>query len=304
MKEFFQRTPKHFTPAARNQENVPDNMWAKCPSCGELTYTKQLNDNLKVCKCGYHMRLSAREWLTLLDAGTFVEEDAHLAPVDVLGFVSPKEQYAQKLQEHQERTHLYDGIISGAGLIDGQPVQVAIMEFAFIGGSMGSIVGEKIARAAEQATERRIPLLTINTSGGARMHEGVVALLQMAKTNIALTRLAAVGMPHIALLTDPTYGGVTASFASVADIILAEPGASIGFAGRRVIEQTIRQKLPPNFQTAEFLLEHGMIDMVVPRAELRTTLARLVRLYLRAVEPAALAVNADSQLAAEPGRGR
>jgi acetyl-CoA carboxylase carboxyl transferase subunit beta len=303
MKEFFQRTPKYFTPAARNQERVPDNMWAKCPSCGELTYTKQLNDNLRVCKCGHHMRLSAREWLSLLDSDSFVEEDDRLAPVDVLEFVSPKDNYAQKLQEYQQRTGMYDGIIAGYGQIDSLPLQVAVAEFGFIGGSMGSIVGEKIARAAEQATERRIPLLTINTSGGARMHEGVVALLQMAKTNMALTRLAAAGMPHIALLTDPTYGGVTASFASVADIILAEPGANIGFAGRRVIEQTIRQKLPPHFQTAEFLLEHGMIDMVVPRAELRATLARVLRLYRRAAEQMELAVGGgrNAAVAGEAG---
>ncbi len=280
MKEWFRRQPKHFTPAPReNGQQIPDNMWVKCPSCGELNYVKQLNDNLKVCKCGYHMRLSAREWLSLLDADSFIEEDAELAPCDPLEFVSTKDVYAQKLAEHQERIGLNDALISGYGVLGGCPLHIAVSEFAFIGGSMGSVFGEKVARAAERAAERGTPLLTITATGGARQHEGVLSLMQMAKTNMALTRLAAAGQPHIALLVDPCYAGVMASYASVADIILAEPGARIGFAGQRVIEQTIRQKLPPNFQTAEFMLEHGMIDMVTPRSELRATLARLLRLY-------------------------
>lgn len=280
MKEWFRRQPKHFTPATRESgQKIPDNMWVKCPECSELNYIKQLNDNLKVCKCGYHMRLSAREWLGLLDGDSFVEQDAEIAPTDPLGFVSPKDNYSQKLAEKQQATGQHDVILSGYGLITGLPLQIAVAEFEFIGGSMGSVFGEKIARAAERAAERRVPLLTINTSGGARMQEGVLALMQMAKVSIALTRLSALGQPHISLMVDPCYGGVTASYASVADIIIAEPGANIGFAGRRVIEQAIRQKLPAHFQTAEFMLEHGMIDMVVPRAELRATIARLLRLY-------------------------
>jgi acetyl-CoA carboxylase carboxyl transferase subunit beta len=280
MKEWFRRQPKHFTPAPReNGQQIPDNMWVKCPSCGELNYVKQLNDNLKVCKCGHHMRLSAREWLSLLDADSFVEEDRDIAPCDPLGFVSPKDNYAQKLAEKQQETGQLDAIVGGRGTIEGLPLQIAAAEFDFIGGSMGSVFGEKIARAAERAAERATPLLTINTSGGARMQEGVLALMQMAKASVALTRLAAAGQPHISLMVDPCYGGVTASYASVADVIIAEPNANIGFAGRRVIEQAIRQKLPPNFQTAEFMLEHGMIDMVAPRTDLRTTLARLLRLY-------------------------
>src|SRR5262245_23528843 len=280
MKEWFRRTPKHFTPAAReNGQQIPDNMWVKCPSCGELNYAKQLNDNLKVCKCGYHMRLAAREWLSLLDGDSFVEHDAELAPCDPLEFVSTKDVYAQKLKDNQERTGLNDALISGHGTIEGRPLQIAVSEFGFIGGSMGSVYGERLARAAERAAEQMVPLLTITATGGARQHEGVLSLMQMAKTNMALTRLAAVGQPHIALLVDPCYAGVMASYASVADIIIAEPGARIGFAGQRVIEQTIRQKLPPHFQTAEFMLEHGMIDLVVPRAELRLILARLLRLY-------------------------
>lgn len=280
MKEWFRRQPKHFTPAAReNGQQIPDNMWVKCSSCGELNYAKQLNDNLKVCKCGFHMRLSAREWLSLLDTATFVEEDAELAPGDPLGFVSPKDNYVEKLAERQAALGQYDVIVSGAGTLASLPLQIAVAEFDFIGGSMGSVFGEKVARAAERAAERGTPLLTINTSGGARMQEGVLALMQMAKVSVALTRLAAARQPHISLMVNPCYGGVTASYASVADIIIAEPGANIGFAGRRVIEQAIRQKLPPHFQTAEFMLEHGMIDMVVPRGELRATLARLLRLY-------------------------
>jgi acetyl-CoA carboxylase carboxyl transferase subunit beta len=292
MKEFFRRTPKHFTPATRdNGQQIPDNMWSKCPSCGELIYTKQLTDNLKVCKCGYHMRLAAGEWLGLLDAESFVEEDGDLAPCDPLGFVSTKDVYLKKLEESQARTGLNDALISGRGRIEEHPLQIAVSEFAFIGGSMGSVYGERLARAAERAAERRTPLLTISATGGARQHEGVLSLMQMAKANMALTRLAAAGQPHIALLVDPCYAGIVASYASVADIIIAEPGARIGFAGQRVIEQTIRQKLPANFQTAEFLLEHGMIDMVVPRAELRAALARLLRLYTAESRLAAPATN-------------
>jgi acetyl-CoA carboxylase carboxyl transferase subunit beta len=280
MKEWFRRQPKHFTPAPReNGQQIPDNMWVKCSSCGELNYAKQLNDNLKVCKCGYHMRLTAREWLSLLDTDSFVEEDAELVPCDPLEFVSTKDIYAQKLKEHQERTGLNDALISGRGAIEGRPLHISVSEFAFIGGSMGSVYGERLSRAAEHAAERGTPLLTITATGGARQHEGVLSLMQMAKTNMALTRLAAAGQLHIALLVDPCYAGVMASYASVADIIIAEPGARIGFAGQRVIEQTIRQKLPAHFQTAEFMLEHGMIDMVVQRSELRLTLARLLRLY-------------------------
>jgi acetyl-CoA carboxylase carboxyl transferase subunit beta len=295
MKELFRRAPKPFTAGTRTSEvQIPDNMWVKCSSCGELTYAKQLSDNLKVCKCGYHMRLTAREWLGVLDADSFVEEDTTLAPGDPLGFVSTKDNYAQKLTENQERTGLHDALVSGCGQIEELPLQVAVSEFAFIGGSMGSVYGEKLARAVEQATSRRIPLLTITATGGARQHEGVLSLMQMAKVNMALTRLAAAGLPHIAVLVDPCYAGVMASYASVADIIIAEPGARVGFAGQRVIEQTIRQKLPANFQTAEFMLEHGMIDMVLARGDLRATLARLLRLYTRPVQLSAYTRNGSA----------
>jgi acetyl-CoA carboxylase carboxyl transferase subunit beta len=281
MKEFFQRSKKGFVaeqPPAENQ--IPENMWVKCSSCRELIYQKQLLDNLKVCpRCGFHMRLRAHEWLGLLDEGSFVERDAGLMPQDPLGFVSSRESYADKLRASQERLGMPDAVIGGEGAIHGLPLVVAVADFEFMGASMGSVYGEKMTRAAERAAERGVPLLTINTSGGARMQEGVISLMQMAKISIALTRLAAAGQPHISLLVDPCYGGVMASYASVADIIIAEQGANIGFAGKRVIEQTLRQKLPPDFQTAEFMLQHGMVDIVAPRGELRALLGRLLRLH-------------------------
>jgi acetyl-CoA carboxylase carboxyl transferase subunit beta len=279
MKDLFRRAPKRFTAARIENQAIPDNMWVKCPSCGDLIYTRQFSDNLKVCKCGYHMRLTAREWLGLLDDGSFVEFDAALASVDALGFVSPRHVYEQKLIESRQQTGLNDALITGSGAINGMLLCLAVTEFEFIGGSMGSAYGERLARVIERAADARLPLLTINASGGARQEEGTLALLQMAKVNMALTRLAAAGQPHIALLVDPCYGGVLASYTSVADVIIAEPGARVGFAGRRVIEQTIRQKLPVHFQTAEFLLDHGMIDMVTPRSELRGVLSTLLRLY-------------------------
>lgn len=187
--------------------------------------------------------------------------------------------YGEKLKQTQEKLGMNEAVLSGVGTIEGLPLALAICDFSFMGASMGSVYGEKMARAAERAAEHGMPLLTINRSGGARMQEGLISLMQMAKISVALTRLAAVHQPHISLLIDPCYGGVTASYASVADIIIAEPGASIGFAGKRVIEQTIREKLPPEFQTAEFMLEHGMVDMVIPRGELRGTLSRMLRLY-------------------------
>jgi len=255
-------------------------MWVKCTACRELVYKKELTDNLKVCpKCGHHMRMSAHEWIGLLDAGSFSEMDANLLPTDPLGFVSLGESYAEKLTTSQQRTGMPDAVLSGLGTIGGGRLALAVGDFAFMGSSMGSVYGEKMARSAERAADLGIPLLTINTSGGARQQEGVIALMQMAKVTMALTRLADAGQPHIALMVDPCYGGVTASYPSVADVIIAEPGANIGFAGKRLIEQIMRQKLPAGFQTAEFMLEHGMIDMVVERNQLPATIGRLIRLY-------------------------
>jgi acetyl-CoA carboxylase carboxyl transferase subunit beta len=281
MKELFRRTGSRFTSDQnRRDAQIPDDIWVKCPSCGEIIYQKQLNENLKVCpKCGFHMRLTGHEWLGLLDVGSFEEQDNHLWPEGPLRFVSAQGGYADKLKEAQQRTGLIDAVISGLGTINGLPLSVAVCDFTFMGASMGSVYGEKVLRAAERAAELHVPLLTINRSGGARMQEGVISLMQMAKISMALTRLTAVRQPHISLLVDPCYGGVTASYASVADIIIAEPGANIGFAGKRVIEQTIRQKLPADFQTAEFVLNNGMVDMVVSRTELRPLLGRLLRLY-------------------------
>ena len=281
MKELIQRTRKSFTTVQQpSMSDLPDNLWVKCSSCRELIYRKQLQDHFGVCPhCDHHMRLKGHEWLRLFDEGSFQEHDTGLRPTDPLDFVSLNTSYADKLKETQDQTSLSDVVLSGQGTIDGLPIAVAICDFRFMGASMGSVYGEKIARAAERAAQHEMPLLTINSSGGARMQEGLISLMQMAKITMALTRLADARQPHISLLVDPCYGGVTASYASVADIIIAEPGASIGFAGKRVIEQTIRQKLPADFQTSECMLEHGMIDMIVSRNEMRATLAKLARLY-------------------------
>ncbi|NOK60728.1 MAG: acetyl-CoA carboxylase carboxyltransferase subunit beta [Chloroflexi bacterium AL-W] len=282
MKEFFRRNKKSFTPSDRKSDTqIPDNLWVKCSACRELIYQKQLIDNLKVCpKCNYHMRLKAREWIGLFDANSFEEFDHGLTSGDPLNFVSPKDNYKQRLVESRELLGVCDALISGQASIEGAPLQVTITEFDFIGGSMGSVFGEKLARSVERAVDNHTPLLTINASGGARQHEGIFSLMQMAKVNMALSRLSSAGLPHFSLLVDPCYAGVIASYASVADLILAEPGARIGFAGRRVIEQTIRQKLPANYQTAEFFLERGMIDMIVARGDLRKTLTRLIQLHM------------------------
>ena len=282
MKEFLRRSPRYFTsPRKQPDQQIPEDLWQKCGGCGELVYTKQWEDNAKVCpKCGHHERVTGAERITLLlDPETWQEYDADLAPADPLGFVSPKESYAAKLESLQASLGQLDAAICGTGKVEDLPLVLCISEFAFIGGSMGSVVGEKIARSAERAADTGVPLMTINTSGGARMQEGILSLMQMAKVSVSLARLGDAGQPHFSVLVDPCYGGVTASHASSADVIIAEPGAHIGFAGPRVIEQTIRQKLPPTFQTAEFLLEHGMIDMVTPRSDLRTVVGRLLRLY-------------------------
>jgi acetyl-CoA carboxylase carboxyl transferase subunit beta len=246
-----------------------------------LVFAKQWEDNTKVCvQCGYHGRLDAGEWLTLLlDPGSWQEYEALLTPADPLEFVTPQESYADKLVKLQSSVGRLDAAICGTGTIEGQLLVLCVSEFAFLGGSVGSVVGEKIARSAERAAELQRPLVTINSSGGARMYEGILSLMQMAKVSLALARLGEMGQPHISVLADPCYGGVTAAHASSADVIIAEPGAHIGFAGPRVIEQTMRQKLPAHFQTAEFWFEHGLVDMVAPRTTLRKLIGRLLRLY-------------------------
>ncbi len=238
---------------------------------------RELEKNLKVCrKCRYHFRLTAPERLALtLDEGSFEEFDGDLAPVDLLGFPN----YREKLACAQQETGLREAVLTGTGTIEGWPVQVGVLEPHFIMGSMGSIVGEKIVRLAERALESRLPVLIFSASGGARMQEGIFSLMQMARTSAAFARLNEAGLLYISVLTDPTTGGVTASFAALGDIILAEPGALVGFAGRRVTEQTIREKLPPGFQTAEFCFDHGFVDLVVPRQEMKKTLAHILSLH-------------------------
>lgn len=280
MQESHRRTPKHFTSGLRNCD-IPENIWVKCPKCSELIYRKQLEHNLKVCPhCDYHFRLTARERINhLLDAHSFQEHDRALEPADPLGFVGTKDNYTEKIKQIQSQTGLSEALVSGSGSIEGMPIEIAIADFDFMGGSMGSVYGEKVTCAAERARARGVPLITINASGGARMHEGILSLMQMAKVSVALVMLAQAHQLHISVLVDPCYGGVSASYASVADIVLAEPGAHIGFTGPRVIEQTMQQQLPSHFQTAEFLLEHGMIDRVVPRSQMRVTLASLLQIH-------------------------
>lgn len=261
--------------------DAPDDIWTKCPKCNELLYNRELENNLKVCqKCGYHFRLSSKERIGyLLDADSFEEDGSSIRPVDPIGFVSLDQQYATKLQETQSKTGLAEAVAYGTGQIEGTPLVLFVTDFRFFGGSMGSVYGEKLARAAELAGQKKIGLVTVSASGGARMQEGIFSLMQMAKTTATLADLSEARIPHISLMTDPCVGGVTASYASLGDVVIAEPGALIGFAGPRVIEQTIKQKLPPDFQTAEFVLKHGMIDMVVPRRELRVTISKLLRLH-------------------------
>jgi acetyl-CoA carboxylase carboxyl transferase subunit beta len=270
-------------PFRREHPPIPANLWVRCANdrCKELTYTREFEKNLRVCqKCGHHARLSARERIDqLLDPNTFHEEDAELRPGDPLGFVSAGLAYRDKLLENQEETGLLEAVVCGSGRIEGVPLRLAVADFGFLGASMGSVVGEKVARAVERSIETRLPLVAVCCSGGARMHEGIFSLMQMAKTAAALSRLSQARLPFISVLTDPTTGGVTASFAGLGDVMLAEPGALVGFAGPRVIEQITKQKLPPGTQRAEFQLEHGMIDGVVHRRDLRPTLTRLLRLY-------------------------
>jgi acetyl-CoA carboxylase carboxyl transferase subunit beta len=252
-----------------------EGLWVKCEDCRQIIWKKDLDANLNVCpKCQRHFRLDARTRLAqLLDDGEYSTEDATLASTDPLHFTDLKK-YSERLRKTQKDTGLKDAIINGRGKLNGRPVLVCSMEYAFIGGSMGSVVGEAITRAIERATDERIPLIIVSASGGARMMEGVISLMQLAKISSALARMDDAGVPYISVLTDPTTGGTTASFAMLGDLNIGEPGALIGFAGPRVIEQTIRQKLPEGFQRSEFLLEHGMLDAVVHRKDLKNYIAR------------------------------
>jgi acetyl-CoA carboxylase carboxyl transferase subunit beta len=259
----------------RERLEIPADAWEKCDGCGHIDIREKFEKALNVCpECGRHRRFTAEEYIELLtDAGTWRELYANLRSVDALAF----EHYPERLAAARKKAGTSDAIFTGTARLEGTPIHLGVMNFAFLGGSMGSVVGEKIARLARRSLEKKIPLIIVSTSGGARMHEGVLSLMQMAKTSAALAQLAKARIPYISILTDPTTGGVSASFAMQGDVVLAEPGAVIGFAGQRVIKQTIGQDLPEGFQTAEFLLEHGQIDDVVPRGSLRETTARLLR---------------------------
>ena len=262
----------------RTRSSLPEGLWVRCDGCREIIFGKELDKNLRICpKCGFHFRIDAPARIALLlDEPEPAELFTDIRPADPLGFRDTKP-YADRLRSYQQALGVRDAVMVVEGRLDGLSVVLAVLDYRFMGGSMGSVVGEKIARAAERAAERRRPLIVVSASGGARMQEGVLSLMQMAKISAALARLRAARVPYVSVLTDPTTGGVTASFAMLGDLNIAEPGALIGFAGPRVIEQTIRQSLPEGFQRSEFLLEHGFLDLVVARPELKATLARCLR---------------------------
>lgn len=264
----------------RQEREIADGLWSKCEACGVLTYTKDLQANQMVCpECGHHIRVYSDERIRqLIDPNTWMPIDVGLVATDPLKFRDRKT-YSDRLRDMQEKTKLLDSVQTGIGQLDGLPVGLGVMDFRFMGGSMGSVVGEKLTRMIERATRERLPVIIVCASGGARMQEGLLSLMQMAKISGALQRLQTAKLLYIPVLTHPTTGGVTASFAMLGDVILAEPKATIGFAGRRVVEQTLREKLPEDFQTAEYLLQHGFVDAIVPRTQLKPTLARLIRLH-------------------------
>ncbi|MBF0458304.1 MAG: acetyl-CoA carboxylase carboxyltransferase subunit beta [Nitrospirae bacterium] len=258
---------------------IPEGLWVKCADCKEIVYRKEFEKNLKVCpKCNYHSRIGVRERINLTaDAGSFVELAPELQSCDPLGFTDTIS-YKERIETNQSKAGLKDAIIAGTATVNKNPAVIAVMDFSFMGGSMGSAVGEKMARAAEAAIENRLPLIVFTSSGGARMQEGIFSLMQMAKVSAAVGQLKRHPLPYITVLTDPTFGGVSASFAMLGDIIIAEPKSLIGFAGARVIQQTINQQLPDDFQQAEFLLKKGLIDMVIHRKDLKTAITRLIRI--------------------------
>lgn len=257
------------------KRDMPEGLWTKCPSCNESLFEDALSKNLRVCtNCGYHFTIASDERLaSLVDEGTFAEMDRELDSVNALGFKG----YLDKVKAYQTKTGLMEAVVTGRGDIEGIPVLLAIMDFRFLGASMGSVVGEKITRAIEAATAERKPVIVFSASGGARMHEGILSLMQMAKTSGALARHSEARLPYISVLTHPTTGGVTASFATLGDLIIAEPKCMIGFAGPRVVKETTHADLPPGFQTAEFMMQHGLVDLIVERKDMRSTLAKTLR---------------------------
>lgn len=274
----FPRKPKYTIVKIARKRDIPEDLWTRCEDCNELIYNKKLDENMRVCpKCSFHFSLGARERVNLLiDEGTFKEMDPDMESLDPISFEGPKT-YKEKLKTDQEITKLKEAVITGEGALSGKNIIIGVTDSRFIMGSMGSVVGEKLTRAAERATEKKLPLVIVSGSGGgARMYEGLYSLMQMAKTSAGLCRHDRSGGLFISILTNPTMAGVMASFASLGDIIMAEPKALIGFTGPRVIEQTIRQKLPAGFQKSEFLLNHGLIDMIVSRKNLKETLSKLL----------------------------
>jgi acetyl-CoA carboxylase carboxyl transferase subunit beta len=263
----------------QQRKDIPDGMWTKCDGCGEIIHIKQLEQELFTCaKCNFHFRIGSKEYIAiLLDDGSFKEADKKMRSTDPLKFTDTKP-YKDRIRDTIRKTQLNDAVRTGTGKINGIEVSLAIMDFSFIGGSMGSVVGEKTARAIDKARKSKIPLIIISSSGGARMMEGALSLMQLAKTSARLAQLSDEGVPFISIMTDPTTGGVTASYAMLGDLNLAEPGALIGFAGPRVIKQTIGKDLPPGFQRSEFQMDHGFVDVVVHRKEMKDTLTRLIKL--------------------------
>lgn len=272
--------PPMLQPQSPQEREVADGLWTKCPACGVLTYTKDLQSNWMVCaECGHHLRVDSDERIRqLIDAKTWQPINEHLRPTDPLQFKDRKS-YKDRIRDTQKATELTDAVQTGHGRLDGLPVALGVMDFRFMGGSMGSVVGEKLCRLIEYATLERLPVIIVCASGGARMQEGMLSLMQMAKISGALQKHREQRLLYIPVLTHPTTGGVTASFAMLGDLILAEPKATIGFAGRRVIEQTLREKLPDDFQTSEYLMHHGFVDAIVPRPQLKRTLAQLISLH-------------------------
>ncbi|MEB3356141.1 MAG: acetyl-CoA carboxylase, carboxyltransferase subunit beta [Synechococcales bacterium] len=264
----------------RHQREIADGLWSKCQACSVLTYTKDLRANQMVClECGHHHRIDSDERIhQLIDSQTWQPIDQHLRPTDALKFHDRKS-YSDRLRDTQTKTQLIDAVQTGLGQLDGLPVALGVMDFRFMGGSMGSVVGERLTRMIERGTRERLPVIIVCASGGARMQEGMLSLSQMAKISAALQRHREARLLYVPVLTHPTTGGVTASFAMLGDIILAEPQATIGFAGRRVVEQTLREKLPDDFQTSEYMLAHGFVDVIVPRTQLKKTLAQLICLH-------------------------
>ncbi len=275
---WFRRSKENISSNGQKKD-IPDGMWTKCPECNEIIHKKQLEENLYTCiKCSYHFRIGSKEYIKLLlDDGSFKELDRKLRSVDPLGFVDSKK-YSVRLDETMKKTGLYDAVRTGTGMINKLPVVIACMDFGFIGGSMGSVVGEKIARAINVAIKQKQPMIIISSSGGARMMEGALSLMQLAKTSAKLAQLSDAGIPYISVMTDPTTGGVTASYAMLGDVNVAEPAALIGFAGPRVIKQTIGKDLPKGFQRSEFLMEKGFVDLIIHRKEMKEQLTKILNL--------------------------